>query len=130
MALQLRGEDVVTAIRGWIAGEIEKAPSFAHDMGKYYFTTSTATIGAIAALSKLGSQVGVISIHLGLALAILFAAAITGVLLSIPVPRSLTGDMDLFTEYAKTIHRIIFYSVLWLVLWVVGSVYGLVAVLQ
>lgn len=98
--------------------------------GKVLLHHRNATIGPIATLAKLGAHGNEITIHLGVAQVILFAAAIAGVALSIPVPRSLIGEADLFEEYAKTIRRIIFYSGLWVVLWVSGSPWGLFAVLR
>lgn len=129
MSLQLKGDDVATAIRGWISNEIKQAPSFGHDLGKHYFTTTTATIGLVATLAKLDPKFQSTTLQLSIAFAILFAAAITALLLSIPLPRVLGADADLFLEYNKTISRIVRFSILWLILWVAGALLALSAIL-
>jgi hypothetical protein len=126
MQLRLKGDDVAKAIRSWVMQELQGAPAIGHELGKYFFTTTTATIGVLATLAKINTTMTTISLNLALGLSLLFIAAVAGITLSIPFPARM--DDDLFKVYEKTIQRLMIVSGLWLFFWVAGTVWTLLAI--
>ncbi|MCM0082286.1 hypothetical protein L4X63_11865 [Geomonas sp. Red32] len=124
MTLRLTGDDVATVTKKWVLKELESAPAVAHDLGKYFFATSTATLGALATLAKLTPPVPG-GLRMGILL--LFISAGFGIALSIPLPKRV--DDDLFELYRVTVRRILVFSVIWLLFWLAGTIWALLFIL-
>ena len=54
--MKLEGETVNEGLKSWIISELKTAPSREYDLGKFFFTVSTGTIGAIVAIERLNQN--------------------------------------------------------------------------
>ena len=125
--MKMRGEDTETALRDWVKAEIKDGPKQAYDLGKFFFSVSTATIGAIISIEKLNQQSAMdCAMNIGL---ILLAASIF-VALDMARPRKflIGGDTDLLDEYARQIHFAQIRTWIWFSIWVIGTIFGAIAV--
>jgi hypothetical protein len=125
--LRLKGEDVHDGLREWVKSDLKESPRQGYDLGKFFFSVSVGTIGALAAIDKL-NQTTRIDAPLLISLGILFASIIVSLILALPRRNSVGGDSDLHAEYRKCISRIIRWSWFWFVLWLGGAILGIWAV--
>jgi hypothetical protein len=125
--LRLTGEDVHEGLREWVKADLKESPRQGYDLGKFFFSVSVGTIGALAAIDKL-NQTTRIDASLLCALGILFASIIVSLLLALPKRRSIGGESDLHLEYRKCIARTITWSWIWFILWLAGAILGIWAV--
>jgi hypothetical protein len=124
-----RGEDTVSALYDWVKEEIKKAPAIRHDLGKFFFAVTTGTVGVIISVEKLSGSTKVDK-SLGISLVCFFAAIIVALLMAIPKVWNLTGETDLFHEYNLYVKRIIQFIVAWFLIWLLGTVFGIYALLD
>ena len=125
--MKLRGEDVAQALRDWVASEIREGPRQGYDLGKFCFSVSVGTIGALGTIERLGPSPAmdasmVVSLLL---LAVSMAAAL---FLALPRRHRLDGESDLWLEYGKRLDRTRITAAGWFALWLAGAVGGAVAV--
>ena len=50
---RIRGEDVDLGLKEWINEELKSGPGKEYDLGKFFFTVSSGTIGFLLAAEKL-----------------------------------------------------------------------------
>lgn len=48
--LRLKGEDVHDGLREWVKSDLKESPRQGYDLGKFFFSVSVGTIGALAAI--------------------------------------------------------------------------------
>src|SRR2546422_4263284 len=92
--LRLTGEDVHEGLREWVKADLKESPRQGYDLGKFFFSVSVGTVGALAAIDKL-NQTTRIDAPLLFSLGILFASIIVSLILALPRTSSIGGDSDM-----------------------------------
>lgn len=123
MKIRLRGEDIVEGLRDWIKSGLKEGPRQGYDLGKFFFSVSVGTIGALVAIEKLNTLPQMDCLML-LALCLLFFSVVIALLLALPRTYRVRGETDLLTEYNEQIKRIIIYVWVWFFLWLIGAIIG------
>lgn len=114
-----RGEDVASAIRDWIKEELKNSPRSCHDLGKFFFGVSSASIGIILTLEKLSIKPS-IDWKLILSLGFIFISMILSLYMVIPIIVRITSDIDLYKLHETQVSKIIYLSILWFISWIFG----------
>jgi len=117
--MRLKGEDVSDALRDWVKSDLKDSGKTAYDLGKFVFTVSSSSIGILATLQKLdpkfhstwSSWVPYVPFALSLVLSLV---------LVLPRKRSIPGDTDLYSLYAKDVNRVVRRFWAWFALWSAG----------
>ncbi len=124
-----RGEDTAAAVRDWVKDEIKAGPGTRQDLGKFFFTVASATVGVLGTLEKLSAQPR-IDLPLAISLLALLAAIVISLLMVFPSTLPLTGDTDLYDKYDTAIRQTIWFIWGWFLLWLAGVVPGAFAVID
>lgn len=121
--MRLRGEDTDQALRDWFKSEIKDGPRQGYDLGKFFFSVSAATIGALATIEKLNptSQMDATIIS---AFVLLFVSILVAVDMARPRRFDFGGETDLLVEYERQINVILCRVWFWLALWLSGTLVG------
>lgn len=117
--IQLRGEDVASALRDWTKEEIKSAASRAYDLGKFFFGVSAGSIAIITSGIKVGSSLG--PLHLG-SLALLVISMFVAVLMVLPRLSNVQADQDLLLAFTKDVKAVVVQVWIWFGLWLTGFV--------
>jgi hypothetical protein len=125
--MRLKGEDVADGLREWIKGELKEAPRQAYDLGKFFFSVSAGTIGAITALEKLNAA-SRMDTPMVTSMALLFVSILLALNLAMPRTSTVGGETDLLLEYEKIVTRAVRRSWLWFASWCLGTLAGAWAV--
>jgi hypothetical protein len=125
--LRLKGEDVHDGLREWIKVDLRESPRQGSELGKFFFSVSVGTVGALATIEKLGAAPRM-GAQLVVAFVILFASMLMALVSALPRKMLIGGDSDLSFEYAKQIRLIIRESWIWFALWLGGTAIGIWAV--
>lgn len=125
--MKLKGEDLSAGLVDWVKSEIKEAPKQAYDLGKFFFTVSIGTIGALAAIEKL-KPVATLDLPMYGALAVLLASVLIAFTLALPRKSQVGGDTDLLAAYNKIVDQAIRRVVIWFVVWLIGTLIGAYAV--
>lgn len=123
----LRGEDVADALREWVKSELKEGPRQAYDLGKFFFTVSIGTVGAIGTVEKL-NVTPALDGPLRTSLGLLTLSILAALGLAFPRVQRVNGDTDLFERYRTQIRFTQAAVVLWALLWGAGLVFGMFAV--
>lgn len=123
-----RGEDTEQAVRDWIRSEIITNPGVVRDLGKFFFSVSSSTVGLLVTLEKFGTTPR-IDWQLGLSIFALFWSMVIALRMAIPNTVNLTGDTNLFTVYEQQIRRVSLLSGWWFCIWILSVIIGLGSVL-
>ena len=126
-AIQLRGEDVETALREWVKSEVKDGPKLTYDLGKFFFTVSIGTIGAFATIEKLNSSPAMDSSLLW-SFGMLALSVIAALEMARPRVYIFDSGTDLLTEYERQIRLAQRRIWVWFTVWVIGIVIGAWAV--
>jgi hypothetical protein len=116
-----KGEEVAEAIRDWLREEIKKGPSYVYDLGRFFFTVSSTTVGLEIAVEKL-TVPGSLHWALALSIAALFFSVLVALRMAIPFTHALDGAVNLYDLYSTHVKRLVQLSVLWFALWILGVV--------
>jgi len=121
------GNEIAAAVKEWFYQEIKTGPSIRLDLGKFFFTAATATLGGITAILSIpvNHTFGGIAIA---SLLLLIAAALVGILLATPSSTKIDDNLNILAEYPRLILRIKRMIRIWTVLWLSGTVCGILAV--
>jgi predicted neutral ceramidase superfamily lipid hydrolase len=123
----LRGEDVAEGLRDWVKSELKEGPRQAYDLGKFFFTVSIGTVGAIATIEKLNTRSAVAS-HMWTSLLLLTISAVVALFLAFPRVQKVGGETELFAKYKAQVRLIQVVVILWALLWLAGLLFGACAV--
>lgn len=125
--MKMRGEDTELALRDWVKAEIRDGPKQTYDLGKFFFSVSTATIGAIVAIEKINQQ-SLMDRPMIAALMLLSISILVALDMARPRKYVVRGDTDLLDEYSRHIRFAQVRTWIWLVIWAAGLVFGAIAV--
>jgi len=123
----LRGQDVVEGLREWMKAELKEGPRQAYDLGKFFFTVSIGTVGAIATIEKLNGEPAMDSAMLT-SLLFLTVSGVLALFLALPRVQRVGGDTDLQEKYIAQIRLIRAVAIAWVILWLAGLLLGVIAV--
>lgn len=121
--MNLKGEDVSVGLREWVKSELKDGPKQGYDLGKFFFSVSAGTIGALTAIEKLNPQ-SAMDRPMVLGLIFLFLSILVSLNLTRPRKHSLGGEVDLLTLYEKQIDSVLCHMRVWTVLWFAGTLLG------
>lgn len=119
--LHIKGELLVEGLQAWFKKDLVDGASSSGDFGKFFFSVSSASIGSILAITKLGNitQDG---IFLYSALLLYLFSIIVSIILVYPRYIKANDDTDLFIEYDKQLRKIRYCLVIWFSLWSFGTI--------
>jgi hypothetical protein len=121
--IRLKGEDVAEGLRDWVKAELKEGPKQAYDLGKFFFSVSVGTIGALVGIDKLNQTTRIDNL-LFWALGLLFVSILIALLLALPKKYSIGGETDLLKEYQEQINATVKYVWIWFAFWLVGTIVG------
>jgi hypothetical protein len=125
--MKMRGEDTEAGLREWVKAEIKEGPKQTYDLGKFFFSVSTGTIGAIVAIEKLNQQ-SAMDCPMIAGLVLLSFSVLVALDMARPRKYAIGGDTDLLDEYLRQIRFAQVRTWIWFVIWATGTVCGAVAV--
>lgn len=125
--MRLKGEDVSEGLREWVKSELKEGPKHGYDLGKFFFSVSAGSIGAIAAIEKL-SSVPKLDCFLILSLALFFISILISITFVFPRIHSIGGETDLLSEYERQVTNVKRLTWGWFIIWLVGALIGCYAV--
>lgn len=122
------GNDIEEGVKNWVREEIKSGPSREYDLGKFLFSVSTGTMGIIFLAEKLDSNPGWSST---LIISFLLFGIAAGYSLYMVVPKKWKiGEEDDLQEIRNgIIKRTVRGAWFWFLLWCLGLLFGLYAVL-
>ena len=121
-----KGQDTADALRNWIKKDIEVGPSSRNRLGQFFFGVSSGTIGLFVGLTSIVSELD-IGKSFVISLSTLFFSSAIALYMACPSVIKLTGDTDLFELYTRQIKRIIWFTLFWFGIWILGVVTGIVS---
>jgi hypothetical protein len=127
--MKLKGQEVEESIKDWIKSEIKVGPSRGYDLGKYFFSVSTGTIGVLIMIEKLNPTTK-IGAPLIASMLILFISVLLAICMTKPGIVSVGEDVDLLDQYEKSVRSIIKRVWWWFIIWIIGAFVGGYAVFQ
>lgn len=125
--MKMRGEDTESGLREWVKAEIKDGPKQTYDLGKFFFSVSIGTIGAIVAIEKLNQQ-SVMDCPMVAGLVLLSVSVVVALDMARPRRYVIGGDTDLLDEYSKQIRFAQIRTWVWFAVWAAGAVCGALAV--
>ena len=120
-----KGQDTVDALRDWSKSEVTKAVDRSYDLGKFFFSVSAATIGALLTIAKLSNFAGDCIFWFSI-VALTVSAAIS-IQMAIPNEWKLGGNTNLAQVHQDMIGSAQVISFLWIFLWLAGVALAIVA---
>lgn len=127
--IKLTGQEVADSIKDWMKNDIKESPSKTYDLGKFFFSVSTGTIGVLLVIEKLNS-ISKIDTPLIISLLILFLSTIIAISMTTPRVERIEEDVDLYEKYVKSLKDIRKRVLIWFFIWIVGTIAGGYAVFK
>jgi hypothetical protein len=126
--MRITGQEIEAGVRDWIKDELKSGPAKEYDLGKFFFTVSSGTLGVLFVAEKLTDKPLWSATLLISFFALIFA---TGLSLFMVVPKKWAIDeqTDLFNKRDEVIRRTVIEAYTWFVLWFIGLAFGVWAVL-
>jgi hypothetical protein len=126
MTMRLKGEDVAAGMRDAFKDELKKGPSKRHELGKHFLGVSTGTLGLFSALLKFSvpnPDLDFLTISCFVSLLISIVVALY---MSVPFVVEVVGELDVYDKYNEVMRGVFHSSVIWVLAWVVGFLFGIV----
>lgn len=127
--MKLTGQEVNDSIKDWIKKDIKEGPSKAYDLGKFFFSVSTGTIGILIVIEKLNS-ISKIDTPLIISLLFLLISTIIAITMTTPSVVAIGEDVDLYNKYKESVKDIVKRVWIWFFIWIAGIFVGGYAVYQ
>src|SRR5262249_48000847 len=107
--------------------EIKESPKQTYELGRFFFSVSVGTAGALAAIEKLSAQPAFDTVLFS-SMVILLGSMLVALHLATPKMRDVGGTTDLREEYISRAKLLKIKVWLWFALWLIGTVVGGIAV--
>ncbi len=127
--LKIKGEHLVEGLNTWFKKELVDGISSSTDLGKFFFSVSSASIGIVLTLYKIGN-IQLVSFVLVLGLLIYLCSIFVSIFLVYPRIFILNEETDLFVEYKKHYKKIRVCLLLWFFLWFLGTLFSIISLLN
>jgi len=127
--MKLRGDDTASAVLEWFKEEVKEAQASRHELGKFYFGVSTASMGVIVTIKKLEAPLKM-DWTMGAAFVFLALSALIAMVMTSPKTWRLYEDTDLFDEYNKHVRENARFMWVWFLVWGLGTAAGIYSVLH
>lgn len=121
--LRVSGQTVVDAYDEWIKTEIKGGPPQRAEFGKFSFSVSVGTLGAIAALEKLNTAVRM-DLAMLCSIAALFVSMVLALSIAMPHVLTLSSETDLRVAHSNEINSIVRRMWFWFAVWCAGTILG------
>lgn len=121
--IKMKGEDLEAGLIDWVKSEIKEAPKQSYDLGKFCFTVSIGTVGAIATIEKL-NPTSALDQPMIASIVILFFSMLFALDLARPKISKISGDTDLQKAYQAQIESVVWRLGLWFLFWLIGALFG------
>jgi len=121
------GDDIEEGIKNWVREEIKSGPSREYDLGKFLFSVSTGTMGIIFLAEKIDSNPAWTP-SLIISFFMLVIAAGYSLYMVVPKKWEIRESDDLQDIRNGIIKRTVRGAWVWFLLWCLGFVFGLYAV--
>jgi hypothetical protein len=128
--MRIRGEDVQQGLRDWIKADLKDSPRMGTDLGKFFFSVSAGTIGALTTIQKVNTASAGLPTALTGSIVTLFVSIWVALVMVLPKKRRFSGESELQEEYTKAIDAVVMLAWVWFMLWFSGTVVGLVSVVR
>ena len=123
-----KGNDVADAIKEWMKSELIHSPQKKYELGKFFFGVSSSTLGIIVGLAKF-SKIQFLSFTLVLSIILFVISILIALIMVLPKLIKISGEVDLFTIHEKIIRFTRFQIYIWFLLWSIGVIIGIIAIL-
>lgn len=114
-----RGEDLAQSVREWMREEIKKGPQYIYELGRFFFTVSSFTMGLVIASEKL-QPVNKPSWPVLTTLGLFFISILISLRMTIPKIQMFSEEIDLYDIYIRHTRRLIILSTIWFAMWGLG----------
>lgn len=121
--MKLKGEDIDCGLREWVKSDIKESPRQVYDLGKFFFSVSAATIGALAAIAKFDSAPA-FDCPLIASFIVLFVSILFALCMVLPRRQPIAAETDLYDEHVKIARNTERISFAWFAIWLIGTVLG------
>jgi len=119
--LSVSGEFLVDGIKGWFKQDLVNIASNSTDLGKFFFSVSSASIGSFLAITKFCNE-SKYGILLYLSLILYLCSIIASIILVHPRCIKFNENTDLFVEYDKQYRKTRTCLVVWFSIWLIGTI--------
>lgn len=127
--MKLKGEDISDALRAWIRSDITDIGKNTYDLGKFFFTVTSGSIGILASLQKLDS--GFTPTAWDLSPYVLFTIALILALnLVLPRNRNVGSETDLHGLHGTEVKFVTSRVWIWFSLWLIAVLFSLCTLLR
>jgi hypothetical protein len=123
------GNDVADAIKQWMKSELKKSPQKKYDLGKFFFGVSSSTLGIIITIEKF-SNTPLLDFTLTIAILFFIVSILVALIMVLPKLINITGDVDLFELHRNSIKYTLYQIYLWFIIWTIGIIFGIIAILN
>lgn len=113
-----KGQDTVDALRDWSKSEVTKAVDRSYDLGRFFFSVSAATIGALLTIAKFSSFT--VDCLFWLSIGSLALSSVISIQMAIPNHWKLGGDTNLAQVHQDMVDSAQIVSFIWVSLWLAG----------
>jgi hypothetical protein len=120
-----RGEDVASAVRDWLKDDLKGVGNRRYDLGKFFFGVSTGTAGLFATLFKFAVEHPTLNDGKVICFLALLVSALLGLWMALPTIVRIDDQTNLYTEYESTARSTLYLTVGWVMVWLLGFVFGL-----
>lgn len=127
--MKITGAEIESGIRDWIKDEIKNSPNKEYDLGKFFFSVSSGTLGFLFAAEKLKNAPNWNWLLL-LSFCVLLIATAFALIMVLPKNWKIKENTDLFDYRHTIIRRIVTETYIWFVLWLAGLCLGAWSVTQ
>ncbi len=123
-----KGEDIASAVRAWIHETIKNAPLVKGELGKFFFSVSSTTIGFFIAVKQL-TPTDPLENSLVISLVLLIISIVIAMIMCMPGYIKIRNNINLFDEYNKAVKSVYAFAGVWFFIWLMALIIGTYAVL-
>lgn len=118
--MKITGEQIAEGVKAWVADEIKNGPAKEYDLGKFFFTVGSGTLGFLLVAAKLNKPIADWTTPLIVSFTALVGATLVSLVMVIPKKWFIEGSTDLFAKRAEIVKRTVMEARLWFCLWLMG----------
>ncbi|MBF0528668.1 MAG: hypothetical protein HQK55_05240 [Deltaproteobacteria bacterium] len=101
--MKITGEQIDEGVKAWIVDELKNGPAKEYDIGKFFFTVGSGTIGFLFVALKLNNPSPNWTVSLTVSFIALIIATLVSLVMVIPKKWSINEETDLHEKRAAII---------------------------